>query len=69
MEYGWEGSTLTAITPTSTTDVTDQCKKIEGINLRAALIYLGTVYLSGLPAAVPEAQEHPTDPHCIHKVL
>jgi len=55
MEYGWEGSTLTAITPTSTTDVTDQCKKIEGINLRAALIYLGTVYLSGLPAAVPEA--------------
>ena len=37
MEYWWEGSTSTAVPPTSTSDIVGQCNKIEGITFRAAL--------------------------------
>jgi len=41
-EYWWEGSTSTAIPPTSTSDTVGQCHKIEGITFRAAHIQGGT---------------------------
>jgi len=37
MEYWWEGSTSTDITPTSASDVTGQHNKIGGITVRATL--------------------------------
>jgi len=38
MGYWWEGSTFTAIPPTSASDVIDQHNKIVGITFRAALL-------------------------------
>jgi len=39
MEYWWEGSTPTAIPPTSASDVIGQHHKIRGITFRAALVF------------------------------
>ena len=38
MEYWWEGSTLTAISPTPTSDVVGQHNKIGGITFRATYV-------------------------------
>jgi len=38
MEYWWEGSSSTAMPPTSASDITGQLHKIGGITFRAALI-------------------------------
>ena len=38
MEYGWEGSTSTAISPTSASNFVGQHNKIRGIIFRAALV-------------------------------
>ena len=43
MGYWWEGSTSTAITPTSASDIVGQYNKIGGITSRAALILCGNV--------------------------
>ena len=40
MEYWWDGSASTIISPTSTSDVMDQCNKIEDITFGAALIII-----------------------------
>ena len=37
MEYWLQGSTSTAILPTSTSDIVGQCNKIRGISFGAAL--------------------------------
>ena len=39
MEYCWEGSTSTAITPTSASDIVGQYDKVGGITFGAALIF------------------------------
>ena len=39
MGYWWEGSALTAIPPTSASDVVGQHNKMGGITFGAALIY------------------------------
>ena len=39
MEYWWEGSTSTAISPTSTSDFVGQHNKIGGINFGATLVH------------------------------
>jgi len=38
MEYWWEGSTSTAIPPTSTADIVGQYDKIGGITFGAAIV-------------------------------
>ena len=38
MKYWWEGSTSTAILPTSTSDIMGQCDKVEDITFGAALL-------------------------------
>ena len=43
MGYWWEGSTSTAITPTSASDIVGQYNKIGGITSSAALILCGNV--------------------------
>ena len=56
MEYGWEGSTSTAISPPSASDVVSQHNKIGGVTFGAALLYVGcnidSAPYSVLPAAV-----------------
>jgi len=52
MEYWWEGSTSTAIQPTSTSDVVCQNNKIGGITFRAFHIFIQS-YLC-LLALAPE---------------
>jgi len=39
MEYWWEGSTSTAVSPTPASDVLCQRNKMGGIAIRAALVY------------------------------
>jgi len=50
MEYWWEGSTPTAIPPTSASDAVGQHNKIVGITFRAALIemYSTVIFMKNL---------------------
>ena len=52
MEYGWEGSTSTAIPPTSSSDIVGQHNKIGGITLEQLSYfdfwYLYRIYTAGI---------------------
>ena len=59
MGYWWEGSTFTAIPPTSASDVIDQHNKIVGITFRESSPHK-TISVFIYPSVKQEQQNHET---------